>query len=88
MFSPLNCDENFKKFDIIVYLKNYNIQCDTKTWRQALFIIMQDIFGEKYLYRHINFVQLAQMPDNEEDLLYLHDLQSYIDTFQSCILKD
>lgn len=87
MFSPLNCDENFKKFDIIVYLKNYNIHCDTKTWRQALFIIMQDIFGEKYLYQHINFVHLAQMPDNEDDLIYLHDLQSYIDAFQSCMLK-
>ena len=88
MFSPLNCDENLKKFDIIVYLKNYNIHCDTKTWRQALFIIMQDIFGEKYLYRHINFVHLAQMPDNEDDLIYLYDLQSYIDTFHSCFLKD
>jgi hypothetical protein len=79
MFLPLNCDENCRKFDIMVYLKNYNIHCNTKTWKQAIFIIMQDIFGEKQVYQHINFVQLAQMPDNNEELIHLYDFQMFID---------
>jgi hypothetical protein len=79
MFLPLNYDENCKKFDIMVYLKNYNIHCNTKTWKQAIFIIMQDIFGEKYVYQHINFVQLAQMPDNNEELIHLYDFQMFLD---------
>ncbi len=80
MFFPLNYDENAKKFDITVYLKNYNIHCDTKTWQQALFIIMQDILGEKFVYKYINFVQLAQMPDNDDNLIHLYDFQTFIDT--------
>jgi hypothetical protein len=79
MFLPLNCDESCKKFDIMVYLKNYNIHCNTKTWQQAIYIIMQDIFGEKQLYEHINFVQLAQLPDNNEELIRLYDFQMFLD---------
>ena len=40
---------------------------------------MQDIIGEKSLYENINFVELAQMPDNDIELIYLYDLQYYID---------
>jgi hypothetical protein len=79
MFLPLNCDENCKKFDIMVYLKNYNIHCNTKTWREAVYIIMQELFGEKFVYEHINFVQLAQLPDNNDDLIHLYDFQMFID---------
>jgi hypothetical protein len=81
MFLPMNCDESGKKFDIRIYLKNYNIHCNTKTWREAVYIIMQDIFGEKLVYQHINFIQLAQLTDNDENLVQLYDLQFYIDTF-------
>lgn len=83
MFSPLNYDQNTTKLDIMICLKNYNIQCDTEKWRQALFIIMQDIFGEKFMYKHINFVQLAPMPDNNEPLIHLYDLQLFIDILNS-----
>jgi hypothetical protein len=80
MFLPLNCDESCKKFDIMVYLKNYNIHCNTKTWKEAVYIIMQELFGEKYVYQHINFIQLEQMPEEvEEDLIHLHDFQTFLD---------
>jgi hypothetical protein len=67
------------KFDIIVFLKNYNLYCDTKTLQQAIFIIMQDILGENSLFQNINFVQLSQMPDNNEELIHLYDFQMFID---------
>ena len=79
-FLPLAYDEKTKKLNIIVYLKNYNIHCDTKTWKQAIYIIMQDLLGEKSLYQNINFVQLACLPTNTEELIELYDLQFYIDT--------
>jgi hypothetical protein len=79
-FLPLAYDEKTKKLNIIVYLKNYNIHCDTKTWNQAIYIIMQDLLGEKSLYQNINFVQLACLPTNTEELIELYDLQFYIDT--------
>jgi hypothetical protein len=84
-FLPLGYDEENQKIDITVYLKNYNIHCDTKTWEQALYIIMQELLGEKALYQNINFVQLAQMPDDDTDLINLYDFQLFMDTLN---LKD
>ena len=78
-FLTLDYDEKTHKFDIIVFLKNYNLYCDTKTLEQAIFIIMQDILGENSLFQNINFVQLAQMPDNNEELIHLYDFQMFID---------
>jgi hypothetical protein len=80
-FLPLNYDEEKNKFDITVYLKNYNIHCNTKTWNQVIYIILQDLLGEKLLYKNINFVQLAQMPESTEELIELYDLQFFIDSF-------
>lgn len=78
-FLPLNYDEQTKKLDITVYLKNFKLYCNTKTWEQAIYIIIQDLLGEKSVYQNINFVQLAQMPNNHEELIHLYELQFYID---------
>ena len=64
-FLPLEYHEVSDKFDIVVFLKNYNFFCDTKTLQQAIFIIIQDILGEKSLNQNINFVQLAHPSDSE-----------------------
>ena len=77
-FLPLEYHEATHKFDIVVFLKSYNFYCDTKTLQQAIFIIMQDIVGEKSLYQNINFVQLAQVRDNKEGLIHLYDFQMFI----------
>jgi len=46
----------------------------------VVFIIMQDLLGEKALFQNINFVELAQMPEQEEnELIHLYDLQFYLD---------
>lgn len=71
--------ESTKKIDMTVYLKNFTVNCNNKNLIQVIFIIMQDIIGEKSLYENINFVELAQMPDNDIELIYLYDLQYYID---------
>ena len=78
-FLPLNYDDNIKKLDIIIYLKNYKIHCNTKMLQQAIYIILQDLLGEKALYQNINFVQLAQLPNNTENFIELYELQFYID---------
>lgn len=78
-FLSLVYDEKTKKLDIRVYLKNYNIHCDTKTWNQAIYIIMQDLLGEKASYQNINFVQLVQLPNTTVELIELYEFQFYID---------
>ncbi|RKS03014.1 hypothetical protein [Flavobacterium sp. 102] len=72
--------EDSKKIDMIVYLKNFTVHCNNKNLLEAVFIIMQDIIGEKSLYKNINFVELAQMPEDDNiELIYLYDLQCYLD---------
>ena len=44
-FLPVEYDEVSNKVEIVVFLKSYNLYCDTKTLQQAIFIIMQDVVG-------------------------------------------
>ncbi len=65
---------------MIVYLKNFTIHCNNKNLLHVIFIIMQDIIGEKSLFENINFVELAQLTEHEDyELIYLYDVQLYID---------
>jgi hypothetical protein len=79
-FLPLNYDNKIKKLDITIYLKNHKIHCNTKILQQAIYIILQDILGERSLYQNINLVQLAQLPNSIEELIELYELQHYLDT--------
>ena len=87
-FLPLEYHELSHKVDIVVFLKSYNFYCDTKTLQQAIFIIMQDIVGEKSLYQNINFVQLAQIPENKEGLIQLYDFQLFLDNLNGVELNN
>ena len=72
--------EGTKKIDIIIYLKNLTVHCNNKNLLQVIFIIMQNIIGEKSLYENISFVELAQMPEEVNiELIYLYDLKYYLD---------
>ncbi|RZJ33979.1 MAG: hypothetical protein EOO51_11515 [Flavobacterium sp.] len=72
--------KDVKKIDMIVYLKNFTVHCTNKNLLHVVFIVLQDIIGEKSLFENINFVELAQLPNQESDeLVYLYDLQLYLD---------
>lgn len=65
---------------MIVYLKDFTVHCKNKNLLQVVFIIMQDLLGEKSLFQNINFVELAQMPENEpNEMIQLFELQAYLD---------
>ena len=73
--------EDVKKIDMIVYLKNFTVHCTNKNLLHVIYIIMQDIVGEKSLFENVNFVELAQLETAvSEELVYLYDLQEYLDT--------
>lgn len=78
-FIPFEYDGE-KKIDMIVYLKNFTIFSHNKNLPILINIMLQDLLGEKSMTENINFVQLAQMPEQENDeLIYLYDLQYYLD---------
>ncbi|MGC4041918.1 MAG: hypothetical protein QM710_14335 [Flavobacterium sp.] len=78
-FIPLEYDSE-KKIDMIVYMKNFTLYSHNKNLPTLINIMLQDLLGEKSMSENINFVQLAQMPEQEDDnMIYLYDLQFYLD---------
>lgn len=78
-FIPFEYD-GVKKIDMIVYLKNFTIYSHNKNLPTLINIMLQDLLGQKSLAENINFVQLAQLPEQEDDeMIYLYDLQLYLD---------
>ncbi len=78
-FAPLNPNDQKKKLDIVVYLKDYTIYCDNSILLEAVFMILYDLLGEKSMVEDLNFVQLGQMPEEKNNLIELYELQEYID---------
>lgn len=86
-FIPFEYDGE-KKIDMIVYLKNFTIYSHNKNLKTLVSIMVQDLFGEKAMAENINFVQLAQMPEQENDeMIYLYDLQYYLDDINKNIVN-
>jgi hypothetical protein len=81
-FISLDHDQETDKLEIHIYLKNYNILCNTKTLDQALSIIIIELLGEKTASKTISFVQLAQLEDLEQKLIKLYELQYYLDSYK------
>ena len=75
----LNPNDQKKKLDIIVYLKDYTIYCDNNILLEAIFMILYDLLGEKSMVEDLNFVQLGQIPENDTGILQLYELKWYID---------
>ena len=42
-------------------------------------MILYDLLGEKSMVEDVNFIQLGQMPEDDRNLIKLHELQAYID---------
>jgi hypothetical protein len=78
-FALLDPNEQKKKLDIMVYLKDYTIYCANNILLVAIFMILYDLLGEKSMVEDLNFVQLGQMPDDDSNLIQLYELQCYID---------
>lgn len=78
-FTQLNSNDQKKKLDIVVYLKDYTIYCENQILLEAIFMILYDLLGEKSMVEDLNFVQLGQMPEDQSNLIHLYELQWYID---------
>ncbi len=78
-FAHLYPNDQKKKLDIIVYLKDYTIYCDSQIVLEAIFMILYNLLGEKSMVEDLNFVQLGQMPEDDSALVHLYELQEYID---------
>ncbi len=85
-FALINPDEQKKKLDIIIYLKDFTIYCGNTILLEAIFMILYDLLGEKSMVEDLNFVQLGQLPEDDSNLAKLHELQDYIERVNSAAL--
>jgi hypothetical protein len=86
-FAQLNPNDQKKKLDIVVFMKDYTIYCDNQILLEAVFMIMYDLLGEKSMVEDLNFVQLGQMPEDASTLIELYELQEYIDKINNSNFK-
>ncbi|SHM44536.1 hypothetical protein [Flavobacterium xanthum] len=81
-FIALDHDHETHKFEIQISLKNYILLCNTKTLSQVIYIILQNQMIQDSLSQNSSFVQLAQLPDIEQNGIKLQGLQYYLDSFK------
>ena len=55
---------------MIVYIKNFTIYSHNNNLLQLVYMMIQDLLGEKSMHENINFVQLAQATEDEKCLSY------------------
>jgi hypothetical protein len=80
-FPGIDFNDTKKKVNIIIYIKSYNYHFDNQFLEEAIYIISQDVAGEKAAKNNITLVQLAQKPNQPQNLIKLYELQTYIDLF-------
>jgi len=78
-FIPLEYDGE-KKIDIVFYIKNFTIFAHNKNLPTLINILFQDLHGEKSMDENGSFVQLAQIPGQDDhEMIHLYELQYYLD---------
>ncbi len=68
-----------EKFDLFIFVNNLDISPHNADLRYVVFLIVQDILGEKCLFKHIGCVTLDHMPAEEDPtLIPLCELEFFI----------
>ena len=64
---------------IKVLLKNYIVHKDNPRLREAVYIHVEHLIGEKSFANDIAFIQIAQLEGDQEHIIELYNLKSFID---------
>lgn len=79
--------ENLEKqtdLGIRIYLKNYIIHKENPRLREAVYTHIEHLIGEKSFANDVAFIEIGQLTSkmNDIELLDLHNLADYINTFK------
>ena len=75
-FLSLDYNENAKKVNVFIHLKNKKIICNTTTFIQITSLISQDKLSEVIVYKNSTLVQLPQEPQENTESIQLYDLET------------
>jgi hypothetical protein len=78
-FIPLEITEKPYEFGIRVMIKNYIIHKDNPKLREAVYIHLEHLVGEKAFANEIKFIEIEQLGEIQENMIELYHLKYYID---------
>ena len=79
-FIPLENQEKETDLGIKVFIKNYIIHKDNPRLREAVYVHIEHLIGEKAFANDIAFIEIGQLVGNQEKLIELYNLKFYIDS--------
>ena len=79
-FIPLESSEKPTDLGIRILLKNYIVHKENPRLREAVYTHLEHLIGEKSFANDIAFIQIAQLQGDQEVIIELYNLKSYIDT--------
>lgn len=77
-FSVHDYNTENKRLEIIVYFEEYKNQCEDSTTYHMTEIIILNLIGELVLRKSITSIKIAQLPQNNQNLIPLYQLQEHI----------
>ncbi|MDP2089948.1 MAG: hypothetical protein Q8J84_11200 [Flavobacteriaceae bacterium] len=77
-FNMVDYDIHKRTISIKVYLQNYKFHYDNPFLKEAVEDVLEEILGEIALKNSISEIQLAQIPNENDDLIPLCELPQYI----------
>lgn len=78
-FIPLENPNKPTDLGIKVLVKNYIIHKDNPRLREAVYVHIEHLIGEKSFANDIAFIDIAQLEGDDENSIELYNLKSYID---------
>ncbi len=79
-FTPLENPNKPTDLGIKVLLKNYIVHKDTTRLREAVYVQIEHLIGEKSFANDIAFIEIGQWEGDDENQIELYNLKSYIET--------
>ena len=78
-FIPLENPNKPTDLGIKVLLKNFIVHKDNPRLREAVYVQIEHLIGEKAFANDIAFIEIGQLGENDENQIELYHLKSYID---------
>ncbi|MEO8235814.1 MAG: hypothetical protein ABI549_10410 [Flavobacterium sp.] len=79
-FIPLENPNKPTDLGIKILIKNYIIHKDNPRLREAVYVHIEHLIGEKAFANDIAFIEIEQLQCDEEDIIDLYNLSSFIET--------
>ncbi|MCL9810002.1 hypothetical protein [Flavobacterium luminosum] len=77
-FIPLENPNKPTDLGIKVLLKNYIVHKDNPRLREAVYVHIEHLIGEKAFANDIEFIEIGQLKNNQNDIIEIYNLHSYI----------